>query len=167
MMHIDVTMEIVTLEALDVAEIDGVIAVFATASSNVGTNSVQRKDETSGEWHDIPFAAGARSPGGIVLHERHIYEPGEYRLTSAMRKGKVMRAFLITLELLGAKQLKVGILADSTPATWIMGNYDPLKIDGTRVTIHVDNGQIASIEAGEGKDQRRPTAWAHLGDDDL
>lgn len=167
MMHIDTTMEIVTLEALEVNEADGVLAILATAATADAPDEVQRRDETSHEWHVIPRVAGATAPGGVALRERHLYEAGEYRVVSSTRDRKQRREFFFRIDDMGKHAVKIQIMPGSAKATWIMGNYDPVKIDGALTTIHIDNGRIASIEAGEGQSQRRLTAWEQLDSDAL
>jgi len=167
MMHIDTTMEVVTLEALEVNEAEGVLAVLATAATADASDEVYRRDETSHEEHIISSVAGAKAPGGVALRERHLYEAGEYRVVSSTRDRKLRRQFLFKIDEMGRHCARIQILPGSASATWIIGDYDPVRFDGTLITIHIDNGRVASIEAGEGHSQRRLTAWEQLDNDAL
>jgi hypothetical protein len=170
MIRINFTCDVVELEPLDVDEGDeDLLMLVATATTPIGGNDhVQHQFAATGEWDDIPIAAGARSTGGLVYRERQATQPGKYQIRSAVRNGKEShRNFDLSIEHTGGRNLKLTIEPGSTPAFWIMGNFDPVKTGADRTTIHIENGQVTSIDTGKPNDQRRPTAWEKMDDDDI
>jgi len=169
MIRINFTCDVVELEPLDTDEYDGLLMVVSTATTPIGGNDqVRHQDTATGECDDIPVSAGARSTGGLVFRERQVTLPGKYLIRSAVRNGKEpFRTFDLSLEHLGERNLRLTVELGSTLAFWIMGNFDPVKIGAERTTIHIENGQITSIDTGKPSDQRRPTAWEKMDDDDI